>query len=71
MYKGEVKWYNPEKGFGFISLDKGGDVFVHHTDIEGAGYRTLWEGQRVSLDTEFLLTLSHAQGTIKELRLAM
>jgi CspA family cold shock protein len=52
MYKGEVKWYNPEKGFGFISLDQGGDVFVHHTDIEGAGYRTLWEGQKVSLETE-------------------
>jgi len=52
MYKGEVKWYNPEKGYGFISLDQGGDVFVHHSDIVGAGYRTLWEGQKVSLETE-------------------
>ena len=52
MYKGEVKWYNPEKGFGFISLDNGGDVFVHHSDIAGTGYRTLWEGQRVLLETE-------------------
>jgi cold shock protein len=52
MFKGEVKWYNPEKGFGFISLDQGGDVFVHHSDIVGSGYRTLWEGQKVSLETE-------------------
>lgn len=52
MCKGEVKWYNPEKGFGFISLDKGGDVFVHHTSINQKGFRTLWEGQRVELDIE-------------------
>jgi len=45
-----VKWFNPEKGFGFISRDDGDDVFVHHTAIVAEGYRSLEEGQRVSFD---------------------
>ena len=45
-----MKWFNAEKGFGFISRDGGDDVFVHHTAIVGEGYRSLDEGQKVSFD---------------------
>jgi CspA family cold shock protein len=50
MAQGTVKWFNAEKGFGFISRDDGDDVFVHHTAIVGEGYRSLDEGQKVSFD---------------------
>jgi CspA family cold shock protein len=50
MAQGTVKWFNPEKGFGFISRDDGDDVFVHHTAIAGEGYRSLDAGQKVSFD---------------------
>ena len=50
MAQGTVKWFNAEKGFGFITRDDGGDVFVHHTAIIGEGYRRLDEGQKVSFD---------------------
>ena len=45
--KGTVKWFNNSKGFGFISREKGGDVFVHFKSIVGSGYKSLEEGQRV------------------------
>ena len=52
MAQGTVKWFNGEKGFGFIAVDGGGpDVFVHYTAIESSGYRSLDEGQRVEFDT--------------------
>lgn len=44
---GTVKWFNAAKGFGFITREQGGDVFVHHSALEGDGYKTLQEGQRV------------------------
>jgi CspA family cold shock protein len=50
MAQGTVKWFNAEKGFGFITRDDGDDVFVHHTAIIGEGYRRLDEGQKVSFD---------------------
>jgi CspA family cold shock protein len=50
MAQGTVKWFNAEKGFGFISRDDGDDVFVHHSAIVGEGYRSLDEGQQVSFD---------------------
>ena len=51
MTQGTVKWFNAEKGFGFITPDGGGaDVFVHHTAIQTLGFRTLDENQRVSFD---------------------
>jgi cold shock protein len=53
MNKGTVKFYNGQKGFGFIQPDDGGkDVFVHATALERAGMSTLTEGQKVSFDTE-------------------
>ncbi len=53
MATGTVKWFNPDKGFGFIVPDEGGkDVFVHISAVEAAGMRTLDEGQKVSYDLE-------------------
>ena len=50
---GTVKWFNSEKGYGFISNDDGsGDVFVHFSAIQGTGYRSLNEGQKVSYEVE-------------------
>ncbi len=50
MAQGTVKWFNADKGFGFITGDDGNDLFVHHTAIIGEGYRSLDEGQKVSFD---------------------
>lgn len=44
---GTVKWFNQEKGYGFIARDSGGDIFVHYSAISGGGFRTLDEGDRV------------------------
>ena len=52
MAEGTVKWFNDQKGFGFITQDGGSDVFVHHTAIQGQGFRSLEEGQRVSFDVQ-------------------
>ncbi|MEA3066095.1 MAG: cold shock protein [Sphingomonadales bacterium] len=48
--QGTVKWYNADKGYGFITLDDGGDVFVHRSAISARGFRGLEEGQRVTLE---------------------
>ena len=50
MAQGTVKWFSDQKGYGFIAVEGGKDVFVHHTAIQGEGFRTLSEGQRVSFD---------------------
>ncbi|MCL6516706.1 MULTISPECIES: cold-shock protein [Alicyclobacillus] len=50
MVQGTVKWFNAEKGYGFIQVEGGNDVFVHYTAINGEGFRTLEEGQRVEFD---------------------
>jgi len=52
MSKGKVKWFNDAKGYGFITPEDGKDVFVHHTAIQGDGFKTLKEGQ----DVEFEIT---------------
>jgi len=49
---GTVKWFNPDKGYGFIERQGGPDVFVHHTAIRGEGYRNLEEGQQVEFTVE-------------------
>ena len=50
MAEGIVKWFNPEKGYGFISQDQGEDLFVHFSEIKMDGFKTLDEGVRVSFD---------------------
>ena len=50
MSEGTVKWFNPRKGYGFITSEDGKDIFVHYADISGEGYRTLVEGDAVNFD---------------------
>lgn len=52
MSNGTVKWFNAEKGYGFISQESGDDVFVHFSAIQGEGFKTLEEGQQVRFDIE-------------------
>jgi CspA family cold shock protein len=52
MAQGTVKWFNDSKGFGFITAEDGTDVFVHHTSIQGGGFKSLAEGDKVSFDIE-------------------
>lgn len=47
---GTVKWFNDEKGFGFIAREGGADVFVHHSAIQGSGFKSLKEGQKVTME---------------------
>jgi cold shock protein len=50
MIEGSVKWFNDAKGFGFLSHEGGPDVFVHHSEIRGEGFKSLTEGQRVRFE---------------------
>ena len=52
MASGTVKWFNAEKGFGFITQENGEDVFAHFSAIQGEGFKTLEEGQAVTFDVE-------------------
>lgn len=52
MTKGTVKWFNAEKGFGFITQENGTDVFAHFSEIQSNGFKSLDEGQKVSFDLE-------------------
>ncbi|MDD5449357.1 MAG: cold-shock protein [Candidatus Omnitrophica bacterium] len=52
MAKGTVKWFNDQKGYGFITPENGKDVFVHHSSIQGDGYKSLSEGQTVEFEIQ-------------------
>ena len=52
MAKGKVKWFSNQKGYGFITPESGKDLFVHHTAIQGEGYKTLEEGQEVEFEVK-------------------
>ncbi len=52
MAEGTVKWFNDQKGYGFIEQEDGPDVFVHHTGINASGFKSLNEGDRVTFDVE-------------------
>lgn len=52
MALGTVKWFNESKGFGFVTAEDGGDLFVHYSSIQGSGFKTLVEGDSVSFDIE-------------------
>lgn len=52
MARGKVKWFNNNKGYGFITPESGNDVFVHHSAIQGEGFKSLEEGQEVEFDIE-------------------
>ncbi len=52
MIEGTVKWFNDSKGFGFIEQEDGDDVFVHHSAINGSGFKSLQEGDRVTFEIE-------------------
>lgn len=52
MSEGKVKWFNEKRGFGFIEQDGGSDVFVHYSAIQGDGFKTLREGQKVTFEVQ-------------------
>ena len=52
MAEGKVKWFNESKGYGFITTEDGGDIFVHYSSIQGNGFKALVEGDAVSFDVE-------------------
>ncbi|MBU1147350.1 MAG: cold shock domain-containing protein [Candidatus Omnitrophica bacterium] len=65
MAKGTVKWFNDQKGFGFITPEDGADVFVHHTAIQSDGFKTLAEGQAVEFEITKGPKGNQAQNVIK------
>jgi CspA family cold shock protein len=52
MSKGKVKWFNAQKGYGFIEMENGKDIFVHQNEIQGGGYKSLDEGESVEFDVK-------------------
>jgi CspA family cold shock protein len=65
MAKGKVKWFNSKKGYGFIEMDEGKDIFVHHTEIQDHGFRSLDEGQQVEFEIRQSAKGEHAANVVK------
>ena len=65
MAKGKVKWFDSRKGYGFITTDSGSDVFVHNSEIQGDGYKTLDEGQEVEFEIKQGPKGEQAVGVVK------
>ena len=65
MEKGKVKWFNNKKGYGFVSLDDGSEVFVHYSSIEGEGFKRLEDGEEVELDVSDTLKGKQASKVVK------
>ena len=65
MANGTVKWFNDSKGFGFISQENGDEVFVHHTSIQGDGFKTLAEGDKVEFEITQGQKGSKAENVVK------
>ena len=65
MANGKVKWFNATKGYGFIEMDNGKDIFVHHKEIQGQGFRTLEEGQQVEFEIRQGPKGEHAVNVVK------
>lgn len=65
MSEGTVKWFNSQKGYGFIALENGKDIFVHHNAIQGTGYKSLDEGDRVKFEIRQSDKGDHAENVVK------
>ena len=65
MAQGTVKWFNNSKGYGFITPESGSDVFVHHSAIQGDGYKSLDEGQAVEFEIQEGPKGAHAANVVK------
>jgi len=65
MAQGTVKWFNAQKGFGFIEVQGGSDVFVHHNEIQGHGFKSLDEGEQVTFEIRTNDKGQHAANVIR------
>ncbi|HLP44567.1 MAG TPA: cold shock domain-containing protein [Candidatus Deferrimicrobium sp.] len=65
MAQGKVKWFNSQKGYGFIAMENGKDIFVHHKAIQGSGYKSLDEGDQVEFEIRNSDKGDHAENVVK------
>ncbi len=66
MPKGKVKWFNSQKGYGFIEMENGKDVFVHHKSIQGHGFKSLDEGDEVEFEIQQSPKGEHAENVTRK-----